>query len=243
MATQELADRAGWTYSEAVQRVDRQVAGKDPKAYIDKDNGVLRSARLTDPGARGAALVELAAIFPPEPGRPTPEEMELSRRRDDDTGTAPVSEAEGPGVVAGLVARYPGVLSHTPTRLALARSSVPAASDDVPAGAKVDDLVDRYPGMLSNAPRRGQTHTAVIKDEDTRDSRQPGRGGVVHPEVERLLRARNALMGLDPNTVHPVKSAAERERGERRAQTTRRGGRSIEELHRSATRSATSSRG
>jgi hypothetical protein len=60
--------------------------------------------------------------------------------------------------------------------------------------------------------------------------------------VERLLRARNALMGLDPNTRHEVKSAAQREREERQAHHATPG-RTIQDLHSQALRSATSSRG
>ena len=108
---------------------------------------------------------------------------------------------------------------------------------------RVEQIIARNPGVLSREPRRGQTHVAVIQDEDsTQDRRQPDRGGVLHAEVERIAREHGLYFG-GVNERYPVKSAAQREREQRRAAPTRPGAFSIEELHRSAQRSASSSRG
>jgi hypothetical protein len=82
---------------------------------------------------------------------------------------------------------------------------------------RVADIVRRNPHMLAEYPQRGRTHVTVVTDEEPTDHAQPARGGAVHPEVERLLRDHGALLGFDPNTRHPVNSAARRAREEARA--------------------------
>jgi hypothetical protein len=77
----------------------------------------------------------------------------------------------------------------------------------------------------------------VIEDEPLTDRRQPAAGGLMHPEVERILRQHGLLIGWSPNTVTPVKSAQRREAEEQRARAGHQPGqRSITDLHRGAMR-------
>jgi hypothetical protein len=150
------------------------------------------------------------------------------------------------GALLSLARRFPGGSpAAQELELDLARRrEVDRLSAAPPDDPRVLEIIERNPGVLSRAPRTGQRHLSAIEDlgEDPTDHRQPAAGGVPHPEVERLLREHRLLLGLDPNTRHPVPSARERERGQRRA-TNRRGGFDIEQLHRQALRSAASSRG
>jgi hypothetical protein len=108
----------------------------------------------------------------------------------------------------------------------------------------VADIVARNRDLLSETPRGPGHRLDVIEDEDCTDHAAPSRGGVIHPEVDRILRQHGVLVGYSGNESHPVKSAAQREREERRAEGGRPGGlRTIQELHRAAMRSAHSSRG
>jgi hypothetical protein len=145
-----------------------------------------------------------------------------------------------------LAQRFPGGSpAADELELDLARQrEVDRLSTATPDDPRVLEIIQRNPSILSRAPRRGQQHLSAVEDlgEDPTDRRAPSRGGDVHPEVDRLLREHGLLLGLDPNTVHPVKSARERERAQRRA-STRRGLFGTEQLHRQAMRSATSSRG
>ncbi len=148
------------------------------------------------------------------------------------------------GALVDLAHRFPGGSpAADELELDLARQrEVDRLTGQPGTDPRVADIVRRHSEMLGDTPRRGMTHTAVIRDEDPADRRQPGKGGATHPEVERLLRDHGLLLGLDPNSSAVPKSAAVREREERRAHHARPG-RTIEELHRSAQRSATNSRG
>ena len=147
------------------------------------------------------------------------------------------------GALVDLARRFPGGSpAAQELELDLARQrEVDRLTGQPGTDPRVADIVARNRGMLGDTPRRGQTHVAVIQDEDPADGRQPGKGGVLHPEVERIAREHGLYFG-GVNERYPVKSAAQREREERRAHHARPG-RTIEDLHRTAMRSAGSSRG
>ena len=142
--------------------------------------------------------------------------------------------------------RRPGPARPEYAGLSVSESAMPTEAEV--AGEEVARLVRESRGILSDAPRKGRTALTSDREYDRYGEPvdhitggQPRRGGVVHPEVERLARE-HALYFNDPNTVYPVPSAAERERQQRRA-TNRRGLFTIQELHRQALRSAAGSRG
>ena len=136
--------------------------------------------------------------------------------------------------------------SGLPRRIARRQGAEPDEAET--AAEEVDSIVARHRDMLSHAPRQGRTHLTSDQDYDkfTRqnDGGQPARGGVMHPEVERLAREHGLYLGPPAGTGrYEVPSAAERERQERRARAGHQGGLfTIQELHRQARRSATSSR-
>jgi hypothetical protein len=89
-----------------------------------------------------------------------------------------------------------------------------------------DDIAARNPEIFLAHPSksgvkvttRTRAHASDLEDyEDPRDTRQPARGGKMHPEVERILRKHGLYFG-DMNQSHPPRSPAQRERGQRRAE-------------------------
>ena len=118
--------------------------------------------------------------------------------------------------------------------------------------ARVADIVRRNPGMLADTPRHrgGQTHVSVSWEDggydkyaDQPSTGQPAKGGVLHPEVERIAREHGLYFG-GVNETCPVPSARERERQERRARAGHQGGLyDIPQWHRGATRMMAMPRG
>ena len=213
-ATMQLAGitEGGATFRDVAEAVDELALSRTP-----------HTARET--ASRADALVSLAGMFPARSPAAGELDLELARQREVDR----ITHEHGRGA-AGRIARRQG-----------------AEPDEAETAAEeVDSIVARHRDMLSHAPRQGRTHLTSDQDYDkfTRqnDGGQPARGGVMHPEVERLAREHGLLVGWSPNTTYPVPSAAERERQQRRA-TNRRGMFTIQELHRQALRSAASSRG
>jgi hypothetical protein len=221
-ATLELAGRTGnrLDYNEAAAAVDELVALGDPDGVLDQEHGIVRSERLTDPAARAAALIELSGMLP---GAGDDEVIGLARRRESD-------------------------------RIARRKGAMPDEAET--AEEEVDSIVKRHRDMLSHAPREGRAVMHVNSDRYNYDrygepivdritGRQPAKGGVMHPEVERLAREHGLYLGPPAgNERYEVPSARERKRQERRARPGHQAGMfSIEELHRGAMRSALSSRG
>ena len=171
-------------------------------------------------GDRAAALVDLAQRF--APATPSPAagalDLELARQR----------EAEG-----------------------VWRRHV-TGQQGQELDARVADIVRRNPGMLADTPRHrgGQTHVSVSWEDggydkyaDQPSTGQPAKGGVLHPEVERIAREHGLYFG-GVNETCPVPSARERERQERRARAGHQGGLyDIPQWHRGATRMMTRPRG
>jgi hypothetical protein len=88
------------------------------------------------------------------------------------------------------------------------------------------DIAARNPEIFLAHPSKSgvkvttktRAHSNQLPDyEDPRDTRQPARGGKMHPEVERILRKHGLYFG-DMNQSHPPRSPAQRERGQRRAE-------------------------
>jgi hypothetical protein len=104
-------------------------------------------------------------------------------------------------------------------------------SEPSPAGTgDVADIIARHQdlftkstaGIEPHGPHDGRGHTAACPPDCTVDHNQPKRGGVVHPEVARLLDVWASKMGnrerpVDQSTSHRPLSPAERERARRAA--------------------------
>lgn len=241
-----------------------------PPAAPEYDNAALREAWQADEVARlGLQVQSGVRVQPATVGFSAPggDDDHLD---DDVIRTATFDLAGRLGVSFGLVADAVDELaaSRDPSDRAAALVELAAraggvsrtAREHMGEGAGLDprvaeiiarngDVLSEYPARpapwLGEAGRRGQWHVTVVEDEDDyTDRRQPSRGGVAHPEVARMLREHGALMGINPNTVYPVRPAREREAAEQRARPGHQAGLfSMQQLRRGALRSATSSRG
>jgi hypothetical protein len=215
-ATMQLAGitEGGATFRDVAEAVDELALSRTPETHRETSS-------------RADALVSLAGMFPARTPAAGELDLELARQRE----IARIAREHGRGA-AGRIARRQG-----------------AEPDEAEtAQEEVDSIVERHRDMLSHAPRQGRTHLSSDEDYDKfgrqNDGGQPARGGVMHPEVERLAREHGLLVGWSPNTTYPVLSPRERERAERRARPGHQAGLfSIEQMHRKAMRSAASSRG
>jgi hypothetical protein len=218
-ATMDLAARAGEraTFRLCAEAVDELSLSRTPETSGEQSS-------------RAAALVSLAGRFPGS-GSPAGDELELelARQREIDR----ISREH---------------IGSRRDRIARALGAMPSEAET--AEEEVDSIVERHRDMLSHEPRQGRTTMTSDREynrygepADRITGGQPRKGGVMHPEVERLAREHGLYLGPPAgNETYPVPSAAERERQQRRA-TTRRGLFSIQELHRQALRSAAGSRG
>jgi hypothetical protein len=87
---------------------------------------------------------------------------------------------------------------------------------------EVARIVAAHQDMLTDKPRPGRTTLTSDSDydkySDASDCRQPSRGGVMHPEIERLAREHGLYFGPPAgNASYPLKSPQRREAEERRA--------------------------
>jgi hypothetical protein len=187
-ATMELAARAG-----------ERVSFRDVAEAVDE----LALSRGGETGARADAVVSLARRYFPDRGSPATADLdlELARQREIDR----LTRGHGRRGLSDRIARRQG-----------------AEPDEAEAAEEeVDRIVADHRDMLTHEPaRRGLTHLSTDDDYDKyaeqNDARQPSRGGVLHPEAERIARE-NGHYFQGANKTYPVPTAAERERQERRA--------------------------
>jgi hypothetical protein len=220
-ATMQLAGitEGGATFRDVAEAVDELALSRTPE-----------TPRET--ASRADALVRLAGMFPARTPAAGELDLELARQREIERISR---EHLGRGRASDRIARRQG--------------AVPDEAED--AREEVDSIVERHRDMLSHAPRQGRTHLSSDADYDKfgpqNDGGQPARGGVMHPEVERLAREHGLLVGWSPNTTYPVLTPRERERAERRARPGHQSGLftipEMEARRRRGQRSAFSSRG
>jgi hypothetical protein len=225
-ATMELAARAGEavTFGDCAEAVDELALSRTPETSGESSS-------------RADALVSLAGMFPARSPAAQELDLELARQREIDRITR---EHTGRRRASDRIARRQGAMPD----------------EAETAEEEVDSIVERHRDMLSHAPREGRAIVRMNSDRENYNrygepvvdritGRQPRRGGVMHPEVERLAREHGLYLGPPAgNETYPVKSAPQHEREEVRARAGHQGGLfSIEQLHRQAMRSALSSRG
>jgi hypothetical protein len=204
------------TFRDVAEAVDELALSRTPETHRETSS-------------RADALVSVSGMFPARSPAAGELDLELARQRE----------------VERISREHLG-LGRSSDRIARKQGAMPDEAEL--AEEEVARIVAANRHMLSHAPRKGRTTLTSDQEYDRYGEPvdhitggQPRKGGVMHPESERLARE-HGLYFNDPNTVHPVPSAAERERQQRRA-TNRRGLFSIQELHRQALRSAASSRG
>jgi len=178
-----------------------QLASRIPGAtFRDVAEAVDEIALSGSTGDRADALVSLATRYAPASPSPAAGELDLELAR----------QREIARVTSG-------------DRIARAQGAVPSEAET--AEEEVRRIVAGNRDMLSEAPRRGRSTLTSDREYDRYGepadhitAGQPARGGVMHPEVERIAREHGLYLGPPAgNERYPVLTPRERERAERRA--------------------------
>ena len=226
-----------------------------------RGDAALSAADITEDDCLGAAL----ALSARTGGRASANDIlaaarELAFERDEQTANETAALAWGLAELSGKLGGDddPVMLALTAEaeigRLSEEHGDVISLASGSGGQDSADGVISRHPelahlfraGKTSSRrhPRRSdrmvttrtRAHSSDL-EPDTRDARQPARGGQTHPEVERLMRENGSLLGISSNTTYAPKSGAQREAEESHARAGHQPGEySIPDLDRGSRR-------
>ena len=181
------------TFRDVAEAVDELSLSRTPETHRETSS-------------RADALVSVSGMFPARSPAAGELDLELARQREIERISR---EHLGLGRSSDRIARRQGAM---PDEAELAEEEVAR-------------IVAANRHMLSYAPRKGRTTLTSDQEYDRYGEPvdhitggQPAKGGIPHPEVERLAREHGLYLGPPAgNATYPVLSPRERERAERRA--------------------------